>query len=124
MDYQFYKVLHLVGIFMIIISIGGLIVHRINGGKREQPWRFSSALTHGLGMAFALVGGFGMLARLGIHWPWPTWIVLKFVIWIYFGIIMSPILRRDPNKFLGAKHLWWLSLALGAVAAYAAIYKF
>ena len=38
------------------------------------------------------VAGFGMLARMQIHWPWPGYIVAKVGVWVVIGIL--PILVR------------------------------
>jgi hypothetical protein len=77
------------------------------------------AITHGIGMVLVLVGGFGMLARLGIFWPWPGWIVGKIIIWLVFGVLIA-VIGRVPAL---AKPLWWITIALGAIAAYLALNK-
>ncbi len=115
-----YKVIHLSGIFMIILSLGGVLVHVINGGdKKENAFRKGAMITHGIGMFLALLGGFGMLARLSIHWPWPGWVWVKFIIWIVLGGLVGVIYRK-PNA---GKMIWILTLVLGAVAAYMALFK-
>jgi hypothetical protein len=68
-------------------------------------------------MVLVLLGGFGMLARLGIHWPWPGWVVGKIIIWIILGGIIA-LIYRLPNA---GKALWYIVLLLGAFAAYLAI---
>jgi hypothetical protein len=116
---DFYKNLHLLGVFMLLIALGGLMLHQINSATRENLWRKPVAFTHGLGLLLVLVGGFGMLARLGIPWPWPGWVIAKIVIWVLFGAFMA-LLGRAPSL---AKPLWWITIALGAVAAYLALNK-
>lgn len=118
-SYEFYKNLHLLGIFMLFLSLGGLVAHRINGGQRQSPWRRSIALTHGFGMTFVLIAGFGMMARLGVSWPYPGWIWLKFSIWLFFGGSMAFAYRMPATL----KALWFTLLGLGGVAAFLAIYK-
>jgi hypothetical protein len=112
-----YKNLHLIGVFMILVALGGLILHQINASTRELVWRKPVAITHGIGMVLVLVGGFGMLARLGIHWPWPGWVLGKVVIWLVLGVMIAVIGRR-PGL---AKPLWWSTIALAAIAAYLAL---
>lgn len=118
MPYLTYKFLHLVGIFMVILSLGGLALHAINGGMRQYVGRKFVAITHGVGLAVVLVSGFGALARLGIH-DMPAWVILKIVVWLLFGA-MIVVLRRKPQT---AKAMWWVLLALGGFAAYLALYK-
>ena len=66
-----YKLIHIVGIGMIFLSMGGMSMHAILGGERKKnEWRKPAIIGHGVGMLLILVAGFGMLARLGIHWPW------------------------------------------------------
>ena len=50
MPLAFYKLLHVVGIMMIFMSLGGVIVHAINGASRQDN-RFRAGLgaTHGIG---------------------------------------------------------------------------
>ena len=115
----FYKNMHLLGVFMLLVALGGLMLHQINAATRENIWRKPVAITHGVGLLLALVGGFGMLARLGIQWPWPGWVITKIVIWIIFGAVIG-VLGRVPSL---AKPLWWITIILGAVAAYLALNK-
>jgi hypothetical protein len=112
-----YKNLHLIGVFMILVALGGLILHQINVGSREHVWRKPVAITHGIGMVLVLVGGFGMLARLGIHWPWPGWVIGKIIIWLVLGVLIA-VIGRSPSL---AKPLWWITIALAAIAAYLAL---
>ena len=114
-----YKNLHLLGVFMILVALGGFIVQQIHTTAPERVWRRPIAITHGIGMVLALVGGFGMLARLGIFWPWPGWVVGKIIIWLIFGILVA-LIGRTPAL---AKSLWWSTIALAAIAAYLALNK-
>ena len=90
-----YKNLHLLGVFMILVALGGLILQQIQATTREQVWRKPVAITHGIGMVLALVGGFGMLARLGIFWPWPGWVIGKIIIWLVLGVLVA-LIGRAP----------------------------
>jgi hypothetical protein len=109
--------MHLLGIFMLFLAFGGVINHAINGGtKATNTWRRSAAITHGIGLLLALVGGFGLLARLGIPWPWPGWVFVKVGIWLLLAAVAGLAAR---SASLG-RGLWWLLLFLGAIAAYMA----
>jgi hypothetical protein len=114
-----YKNLHLIGVFMILVALGGVIAQQLQAASREQTWRRPVAITHGVGMVLVLVGGFGMLARLRIFWPWPGWIVGKIIIWLVLGVLIA-VIGRAPTL---AKPLWWITIALAAMAAYLALNK-
>jgi len=114
-----YKNIHLLGVFMILVALGGVILHRINGGTREHAWRKPVAITHGLGLLLALVSGFGMQARLSIFWPIPGWAIGKLVIWLVLGAL-TVIVYRSPAL---AKPLWWVTIVLAALAGYLALHK-
>jgi len=116
-SYQVYKTVHLVGILMLFLSLGGVITHVINGGSRDHSWRKPLAITHGLGLLLALVGGFGLLARLGImHGMLPGWVLAKLAIWLVFAILIGVMIRKNS----WAESLWFIVLILGGVAAYLA----
>ena len=63
MSYAFYKWLHLTGIFLTLMPLGGMLLHMMNGGTRDFARRKVLGALHGLGTLLALVGGFGLLAR-------------------------------------------------------------
>jgi hypothetical protein len=108
-----YRVIHLWGVFLILFSLGGLLVFSINGGTRQtNKWRMPVALTHGIGMTLALLGGFGLHARLGIE-GFPLWIWAKILIWLFSGLALGIIFRKAGS----AKVLWWSLAALTLVAA-------
>ena len=119
-----YKNIHLIGVFMVVMALGGLTLHHINGGSQEHSWRKPVAITHGVGLLLMLISGFGMLARLGIDWSWPGWVIGKILIWIIFGALIAVISRTGlrPASTL-AKPLWWVTIVLGGLAAYLAINK-
>lgn len=115
-----YNFFHLIGIMMVFLALGGAMVHVINGGtKATNQWRTAVGITHGIGIVLILVSGFGMLARLGIHWPWPAWIIVKMIIWLVIGVLTAFIYR------LGAagKTLWYVTILLGILAAIMALFK-
>ena len=114
-----YKNIHFIGIFMVLMALGGLLLHAINGGAKDHAWRKPIAITHGVGLFLILLGGFGMLARLGIFWSWPGWVAGKVAIWVILGGLVAVIFRKPTL----AKPLWWLTLALAALAAYLGVYK-
>ena len=116
-SYAVYKVVHLVGVMMVLLALGGVATNFANGGAKTHRWRKPIAITHGIGMLLSLVGGFGLLARLGIvHGGLPGWIWAKLGIWMVFGGLLG-LLPRKPNW---APALWPLIILLGGLAAYLA----
>lgn len=116
-SYSIYKVMHLVGVLMVFLAVGGVATHAANEGGRHHAWRKSILITHGIGLLLSLVGGFGLLARLGIvHGGLPNWALAKLGIWIFFAVVVG-VLARRPKL---AKASWPVMIILGGVAAYLA----
>jgi hypothetical protein len=119
MSYEFYKVLHLFGIALILLPIGGLIVHATSGGtKVNLPNRKFLFITHGVGLLIAFVAGFGLMARLGVS-GFPGWIILKILIWLAFGGAVTLALKAKTKSHF----LIWVFAALVAAAAFLARVK-
>lgn len=115
--YAVYKVVHLVGVLMVFLALGGLATNAVNGGTKAHAWRKPIGFTHGLGLFLSLLGGFGLLARLGIvHGGLPGWAIAKLAIWIVFAVLIAVI----PRKPGWAKTLWPVIIGLGGAAAYLA----
>ncbi len=76
MSYEFYQTLHVLGLFLLFSSLGAAALHAMNGGTKESnPSRKWVAITHGVGLLFVLVAGFGLLAKSGRGNPenWPAY---------------------------------------------------
>jgi hypothetical protein len=117
LSYSAYKVIHLLGVLMVFMSLGGVILHSVNKGTRNHAWRRQAAATHGIGMLLSGVAGFGLLARLGLAGSIPGWALGKLGIWLVMGGAMGIALRRPG----AARPLWWTVLALGFLAAWLAV---
>ncbi len=91
----------------------------INGGTRDFSGRKWAGMFHGIGLAFALIGGFGLIARLYSGQSWPAWIHAKIAIWLVFGA-MPTLMYRLP-KF--SKLLWTLTILIGFLASFLAVLK-
>jgi hypothetical protein len=80
----------------MIAALGGAAIHAANAGTRDASLtrRLVSA-SHGIALLLVLVGGFGMLARLGLaaH-GLPGWIWAKLVIWVTFAALIALPYRR------------------------------
>lgn len=111
-----YRILHLVGVIMIFLSLGGLIVYGMLGSNEERVKKMAG-LTNGIGLFLALVGGVGMLGKLGLGFP--GWAIAKLGIWLVLGGSIA-VANRKPEF---GKYLWVGSVLLGVVAVYLAIFK-
>lgn len=119
---EFYNVVHIIGIVILMSSLGGVALHAMNGGTgaNNASRRFITTL-HGIGAFLILLGGFGMLARIGFRHEesFPPWLLVKLTVWVFLAA--APFLPyRRPQ--------WarWLMLGLpvmGGVAAWMGIYK-
>lgn len=119
-SYEFYKVVHLTGIFLILMAYGALILNSMLGrGKKEVPNRAIFSAFHGAGMIFALVGGFGLMAKLNMMTGWPGWVYVKLVIWVFMGGAIAIIFRKPKL----AKPMLFVILLTAVLAAFIANYK-
>ena len=119
---DFYEILHIIGIAMLFVAIGGVAVHAANGGnKANSQTRPMVGTLHGLGAVLILVGGFGMLARMGFQHGanFPGWLWVKLIIWVILSAIVLLPYRRPAL----AKPFLLLLPLLAGVAVYMALYK-
>ncbi len=112
MSYEFYKVLHLIGLVTLFAALGALTVIP---GERRKPFM----ALHGTATLIMLVAGFGLIAKLGLMSNMGAWLYGKLIIWLVLGA-MPVVLRKKPNM---AFSILLFSLALGAISAMLAIYK-
>lgn len=119
MSYQFYNLLHLFGIFLLFVALGGLFLHAINGGTKESnSSRKLVAISHGVALFLILLAGFGMLARIEMSAAEP-WVLIKLGIWLLMGAALV-IPYRAPQL---ARPLWLMLPLLGLLAAWTAVNK-
>lgn len=122
MSYQFYTLLHVTAVLFLFVSLAGTFVHAIHGGtKSDTIFRKPLIIIHGISMLIILVGGFGLMARLGIgHTGFPGWIWGKLLIWLLLGAAIAlPYRVSDHAK----KLLFFVVPLLGAVSVWLAVYK-
>ena len=111
MPYEVYKVVHLVGLAVLFAALGGLLfAARTTDGRPPR----SVSVLHGLGVVLMLVGGFGLLARVGIQWPWPTWVLVKVGLWVVLAAMPWPIRKL---RLGGA----WFAVVLAALVGVAVV---
>lgn len=119
MSYEFYKVLHLAGLMLLFFGLSGALTLKMAGVQFTGSVKKLAMITHGVGMLFMLVGGFGLLARLGIIGAFPGWVHAKLTIWVLLGAAIALAKRKG--------HIGWplmvLFIGLGTTAAWLAIVK-
>ncbi len=119
MSYLVYKLLHLLGVVLVLAAAGGVAVHAANGGRREEnELRGVLASMHGIGLILSLVAGFGLLGKIGAGMP-PPWAWAKLLIWLVFGAALTLSYRSRAL----ARRLVIAVPLLAALAGYLALYK-
>lgn len=119
-SYNVYKILHLGGMFLLFTVLGGIALHVLNGGTRESNGgRKLTGTLHGVALFIILLGGFGMLARLGLTSGFPGWVWAKLAIWALIPVIGTMPYRKPAT----AKVVLLLLPLIGAFTGWVAIYK-
>ena len=121
-SHQVYNIVHIVGIILLMSALGGTAARAMAGVPADsRRGRRLLGILHGLGAFLILLGGFGMLARLGVmHGAgFPGWVWVKLVVWVLLGLALVAVYRRPA---LARPVLLALPI-LGGLAAYMAIYK-
>ena len=112
MSYQFYKVLHVASLFLLFTSLAAIA---FSTADKRKPW----AAIHGIASLIVFVAGFGLLAKIGAMKAFPSWAIVKIVIWLALGA-MPIILRKKPGMAL---QLLLASVLLGTIGSYTAVNK-
>ena len=111
MNPNIYQVLHVVGILMLFLGYGALLARSMAAPDNVSVRKLGS-ITSGVGLLLILVAGFGLISKLGHSFVAP-WLIVKMVIWLALGGLIV-LINRKPQL---AVMLWWLLIALGAIAA-------
>ena len=100
MSYTFYKLLHLSGIFLLLLSLGGIASHRLQGGtKANFKNRKFFMMFHGIGLLVSFVAGFGLMARAGYSFT-SGWIYVKLGVWLLLGMYPVIFYKQKENSRL------------------------
>lgn len=119
MSYEFYKVLHLTGLMLLFFGFGATLILSYAGVPFQGKSKMLAFVTHGVGLLFLIVSGFGLLARLGLVQQLPGWVHAKITIWVLMGLAIS--LARRKGKF--GLPVTILLIGIGMTAAIIAINK-
>ncbi|MGE9291813.1 MAG: hypothetical protein ACQKBT_12515 [Puniceicoccales bacterium] len=115
MSINFYLFLHLLGAFILILGYGALLARAVLAPD-HKPLRVWGSIISGLGLLMILVGGFGMQAKMGLGWP--TWLIIKIVIWLLLGAALSLINKKPALN----KLLWAAVIVLAGLAAWLGVF--
>ncbi len=118
MSADLYWYMHIFGVGLLVLAIGGVSLHAMSGGtKQNSGGRAVAAASHGLGSVLILVAGFGMLARLDLMVNgMPAWAGVKVAIWLVIGgLFMVPYRKPELSKFV-----WFATAALMLAAGFLA----
>ena len=120
MSYGVYKVVHYLGIF-VVLTVLAAAFGRGQASSDEDPWRKRFSAVHGVSLFLILLGGFGMLAKLGVDHGalFPGWIWAKLVIWLALGGAL--VAARRSRRW--SVRLLFLVPILATLAAYLAFAK-
>ncbi len=111
MNPNIYQVLHIIGIAMVFLGYGALLARSMAAPENVSVRKLGS-ITSGIGLLLILVAGFGLISKLGHSFSSP-WLIVKMVIWLLLGYLIV-LINRKPNL---AVLIWWLLIALCAIAA-------
>ncbi len=119
MPYEFYKIVHLTGIVLLFSGLVGLLTIKMAGVPVEGKTKSLVFISHGLGTFLILLGGFGLLARLGLVRDLPNWVIAKLAIWLVLAGGIALVKRKGQ---IGTPIFVGL-ICLFIAAAYLAILK-
>jgi len=111
MNPNIYQVLHIIGIAMVFLGYGALLARSMAAPDNTSVRKLGS-ITSGIGLLLILVAGFGLISKMGHSFASP-WLIVKMVIWLALGGLIV-LINRKPQL---AVMLWWLLIALAAIAA-------
>lgn len=113
MSYEVYKVMHIVTLFLFFAGMGSIFL----GGANSRVVKIMT----GVSSLLILVGGMGLIARIGIKHgeAWPKWLLAKVAIWLLLAVLV-PVLGKRIGK---CSPLFFILWGLGVAAAIIAVYQ-
>ena len=113
MDYEVYKLIHIVGI-VVFFGVAGATFLGESYNKHQK-------IIMGVSSFFILLGGMGLMARIGIEHGsmWPSWLIVKGLMWLILAIL-TPICAK---KLVPSVKFFYFFVFVGSIAIYMAINK-
>jgi hypothetical protein len=95
MSYFTYKLIHYLGIFILLATLG-VALGRQGMSEDRDPLRARWGALYGAALFLVLLGGFGLMARVGVEHGamFPGWILAKFGIWALLGGVLFLAWRK------------------------------
>jgi hypothetical protein len=95
MSYFTYKLIHYLWIFILLATLGAAL-GRQGMSEDRDPLRARWAALYGAALFLVLLGGFGLMARVGVEHGamFPGWILAKFGIWALLGGVLFLAWRK------------------------------
>jgi hypothetical protein len=93
-----YKLIHYLGIFALLAGLSANLGRAALGSADTpagegvaDPWKKRLGILHGIALFLILLGGFGMLARIGVDHGelFPGWVWMKLGIWVLLGGLIA-----------------------------------
>lgn len=113
MSNEIFKIFHLGGLAMVLVSLSALIGLSYAGSPVDRRARVILALVHGAGMTVVAVTGMALLAGLGLLSDLPGWAYIKIALWLVFGASMTLAKRSAPWIWF-VLGMWVLGVLYGA----------
>ena len=105
-----YRLLHIVGVMLLLLGLGGVLSHA--GGDGKAPRLF--LVMHGIGLLVMLVAGIGFVHKKPLSWD--NWLFAKIACWVLLAALPVLVRRGIVPRFLAVV----LVVGLGATAAWLA----
>ena len=119
MSYEFYKIMHLLGIALLLSGLVALVILKVTGVAIEGTVKKFAFITHGVGLVLILVSGFGLLAKLQLMADFPKWAFIKLAIWLFMGGVATLIKKKGHMAW----QLYTIIICVFLIAAYVGITK-
>lgn len=113
-----YKLVHVAGLLMVFLALGGVALHAINGGTKDSnSARRLATGTYAVGLFLILLGGFGWLGASGLMSAgMPGWTWAKLGIWMGVGALLAlPSVKPELSRLV-----WIAAPVLGVIGAWLA----
>jgi len=107
---EFYRVLHVVGVLVLFLGLGGALL-----GSKDGKAPRSAMVLHGVGLLIMLVAGIGTVHKDDAV-DWGNWLYAKIGCWVLIAAMPTLVKKRMVPGSVGLI----LVIALGAAAVWLA----